>query len=800
MKYFILLTFLTLTNYLNSQIITVRDKETNRKLESVIIKSEVPKAITATNSLGEAELKLFKDSEKILFQHLGYKTLIKTYEMIMHEDLVIYLIPTNISLDQVVVSATKWNQSNIEIPTKIISISPKDIEFQNPQTTADMLSASGEVFIQKSQQGGGSPMIRGFATNRLLISVDGIRMNTAIFRSGNLQNVISLDNFSLQNVEVLFGPGSVIYGSDAIGGVMSFYTLQPQFSLNENIFLNGNAVIRNSSANNELTGHLDFNLGWKNFAALTSLTYSKFGDAIMGNYGPKEYLRNEFVKRINGEDVVITNSDPLIQKPTEYSQINLMQKLSLKTNNNWQFDYGFHYSSTSDYSRFDRLLRYRNGLPRSAEWYYGPQIWMMNNLNILNTAQNYFYDNVVLRLAHQFFEESRHDRDLNKTIRYDKIEKVNAYSLNLDFAKSLSKTQNIFYGIEEVFNNVNSTGKDTDIISANSVNGTARYPQSEWNSLSAYLAYKNNLSEKFIFEAGVRYSYFTLDATFDTTFYPFPFTKTNTQEGSVSGNVGIVLNPDETTTMNLNISTGFRSPNVDDLGKVFDSEPGAVVVPNPNLKAEYAYNVDLGIAKVFDDFLKIDATGFYTTLENAMVRRGFTLNGNDSLFYDGEMSKVQAIQNAANAYVWGIQTGFEIKFSLGFGLSVRANYQKGEEELDDGTKSPLRHAAPIFGTAHFTYSANKIKLDFYGIANGEISYKNLPKEERGKDYMYAIDQNGNPYSPSWYTVNLKVDYKLLEYFSLIGGIENISDQSYRPYSSGMVSVGRNFILSGKIKL
>ncbi|MFZ1292179.1 MAG: TonB-dependent receptor plug domain-containing protein, partial [Melioribacteraceae bacterium] len=464
-----------MTNYLNAQIITVRDKETNQKLESVIIKSEIPKAITATNSLGEAELKLFKDSEKILLQHLGYKTLSKSYEEILHEDLVIYLIPTNISLDQVVVSATKWNQSNIEIPTKIISISPKDIEFQNPQTTADMLSASGEVFIQKSQQGGGSPMIRGFATNRLLISVDGIRMNTAIFRSGNLQNVISLDNFSLQNVEVLFGPGSVIYGSDAIGGVMSFYTLQPQFSLNENIFLNGNAVIRNSSANNELTGHLDFNLGWKNFAALTSLTYSKFGDAIMGNYGPKEYLRNEFVKRINGEDVVITNSDPLIQKPTEYSQINLMQKLSLKTNNNWQFDYGFHYSSTSDYSRFDRLLHYRNGLPRSTEWYYGPQIWMMNNLNILNTAQNYFYDNVVLRLAHQFFEESRHDRDLNKTIRYDKIEKVNAYSLNLDFAKSLSKTQNIFYGIEEVFNNVNSTGKDTDIISANSVNGTARY-------------------------------------------------------------------------------------------------------------------------------------------------------------------------------------------------------------------------------------------------------------------------------------------------------------------------------------
>ena len=142
----------------------------------------------------------------------------------------ITLEDAGLSLDEIVVSATRWTQNKHDVPEKITTISTKQVALQNPQTAADLVGISDEVFIQKSQQGGGSPMIRGFATNRLLYTVDGVRMNTAIFRSGNLQNVISLDPFAIENTEVLFGPSSVIYGSDAIGGIMSFKTLTPQLS------------------------------------------------------------------------------------------------------------------------------------------------------------------------------------------------------------------------------------------------------------------------------------------------------------------------------------------------------------------------------------------------------------------------------------------------------------------------------------------------------------------------------------------------------------------------------------------
>ena len=173
-------------------------------------------------------------------------------------------------------------------------------------------------------------MIRGFATNRLLYAVDGVRMNTAIFRSGNIQNVINLDPFATERVEILFGPGSVMYGSDAIGGVMSFQTLSPQFSLDDEPLISGSAVIRTSTANNELTGHFDIKAGWKKWAMVSSISSFHFDDLRMGTYGPDEYLRPFFVERIDSLDVVVTNPDQHIQVPSAYDQINFMQKVKYK--------------------------------------------------------------------------------------------------------------------------------------------------------------------------------------------------------------------------------------------------------------------------------------------------------------------------------------------------------------------------------------------------------------------------------------------------------------------------------------
>ena len=283
-----------------SQLVTIKDEENHRPLELVTLSGEINSALIITNSNGQADISALREAAKIEIRMVGYKTIIRSYDQLKKEGFMVYMIPSVVSLDQIIISASRWRQPRREIPARITSITPKDIANGNPQTAADLLGLSGEVYIQKSQQGGGSPMIRGFATNRLLITVDGIRMNTAIFRSGNLQNVISLDPFVMDRTEVLFGPGSVIYGSDAIAGVMNFYTLPAALSPDGKPNLSGIASARFSSANNEITGHFNINVGLKKWAFMTSFSQFNFNDLQMGKNGPDEYLRNVYVQHVNG--------------------------------------------------------------------------------------------------------------------------------------------------------------------------------------------------------------------------------------------------------------------------------------------------------------------------------------------------------------------------------------------------------------------------------------------------------------------------------------------------------------------
>jgi hemoglobin/transferrin/lactoferrin receptor protein len=785
-----------------TQTIHVFNKETGESLDLVEVICESTNVSVLTNLKGQVDITGLKECEQIIVRSFGFKTWITSYAQLAANEFSVPMEPSFTQIGELVVSATRWAQTSRDIPNHITVISRRDIALQNPQTAADLLGVSGEVFIQKSQQGGGSPMIRGFSTNRLLYTVDGVRMNSAIFRSGNIQNVISLDAFAIESTEVLFGPGSVVYGSDAIGGVMSFRTLTPQFSANDEPYISGKVVHRYSSVNGEQTMHFDVNVGWKKWSSVTSLTHSKFGDLRMGTNGPDEYLKTFYVQRMDSIDRVVDNPNPLVQNPTGYSQVNMMQKIRFSPNKKWDFQYGFHYSETSAYSRYDRLIELRpDGLPRSAVWQYGPQKWMMNNLSASYLQTTRLFDRATIRLAQQYFEESRIDRNFSGSQRFrlrTQLEKVDAYSATIDFEKKAGKST-VFYGADYVYNGVTSIGSAVDIRNGDEVLVPDRYPAATWMSYAAFISYQYKFSDKFLLQAGGRLSAFDIQSDFTRhlEFYPFDFVSSSIQKSAVSGSLGGVYRPDETWKISVNGSTGFRAPNIDDIGKIFDFVGGEVVVPNTSLQAEYAYNGEINVSKVFGDRVKLDVVGFYTYLDKAMVRREFQVNGQDSILYDGEMSKVYAIQNAAYANVYGVNAGVEIKLSKGFSLLSRYNYQMGVEEMDNGEVSRARHAAPAFGVTRLTFQKSKLTMQLYAMYSAEVSFDNLNEEERQKPFIYAKDENGQPYSPSWWTLNYKAMYQFHPNFSVSAGIENITDVRYRPYSSGLVAPGRNMVLSVK---
>ncbi len=138
--------------------------------------------------------------------------------------------------------------------------------------------------------------------------VDGVRLNNAIYRGGHLHNSITVDNNVLSQVEILYGPGSAVYGSDAIGGVVHFHTKDPKLSKGDSIITSGSGMLRYNSSNQEKSGHFDIAIGGKKFGSITSVSVNDFGDLLSGSkrvHGYDDFGKiNVYSKRIEGKDSV----------------------------------------------------------------------------------------------------------------------------------------------------------------------------------------------------------------------------------------------------------------------------------------------------------------------------------------------------------------------------------------------------------------------------------------------------------------------------------------------------------------
>lgn len=796
MRILISIFFLAVSLSAFGQQVQVTNATTGEPVPAVLVYNKSKSVTAVTDNNGQVPLEKFNETESIYFQALGFTTGRTTKQQVAQQNNILYLAPESQKFDAIVISATKFQQRRQDVPQRIFSQSIDDIHLSNPQTSADLLQQSGQVFVQKSQQGGGSPLIRGFSTNRLLITVDGVRLNTAIFRSGNLQNIISIDPLSVERTEVILGPGGVVYGSDAIGGVMNFYTLKPQFTT-DSTAVSGRLIARYATANRENTAHASFNIGTKKFAAATSVSVNFFDDLRQGAHGPYDYLRPQFVSRINGVDVLVDNDNPLVQRPTGYDQLNLLQKFSYKLDARWEFNLGFIYTATSDVDRYDSLNRFRaNGDPRSAQWYYGPQKWLMIHANASHRGTGKWYDRMLITQAFQRHDESRNDRNFRSDILLETDDMVQAHSTSIDFERYDRENNILFYGAEFLHNRVFSIGRETNITNGEMIPAPSRYPDdSSWRSLAAYAKYQWSLAKNTTLQTGLRYNHIWLDASFDNTFFNFPFETAVINTGALTGGLGLSYLPGKFWELRANASTAFRAPNVDDVGKIFDPTPGILIVPNPSLESEYSYTGEIGVKFKHAEKFTIDLSAYYTFLQDAMVSRDFSLNGADFVQYNGDLRRVQAIQNVENARIYGIEVAMQYDLSPSWQFLAHYSWLTGEQRELDGRTVPVRHVAPAFGDAHFVYKKDKLKIDAFAQIAAQLNFSDLAPDQRERPDLYALDASGNPYAPRWYTINMRSQYAVSTNITATAILENITDQRYRPYSSGVSAAGRNFILA-----
>ncbi|MES2837355.1 MAG: TonB-dependent receptor [Bacteroidota bacterium] len=796
-----ILFFLCLAIYSNAQNVKVLDKVTLQAIPYATVKNS-KNTSTQTNEKGQINFVGFSTGDSLFVTALGYQNAAFVWNGKTTETLKIYLSEKSYSMSEVVISANKFDEKRKDIPQQINVINAREMEFANQQNTADLLTTTGNAFVQKSQMGGGSPVLRGFEASRVLMVIDGVRMNNAIYRAGHLQNVMRVDNNMLDKTEVIFGPGSVMYGSDALGGVMHFYTKNPVLSTDSGkTNVGGNAYVRYSSANNEKTAHADVNVGFKKFGSLTSITFSDFGDMRMGAKRKSEYgtwgQRTFYVERINGIDSTITNSNPELQVGSAYQQYDVLQKFMFKQSEKVNHVLNFQYSATGDVPRTDRLTDVRGGKPRFAEWYYGPEKRMMVSY-ALNLTKGSFYDRGKVVLAYQDIEESRVTRQYRRDTKTSQIENVKVATINVDFSKKI-KQHELRYGIDAAYNDVNSTAFTQNIVTGSEKPDATRYADGGANMAwgAAYFTHAWEISEKLILSEGIRFSTTQLNASFvDKTFFPFPYNDVKQSNNAVNGNIGLVFMPDNSWRFAIYGSSGFRSPNVDDLSKVFESSPGTLIVPNPTIKPEYTYTGDVSIGKTFAEKVSMEIVGYYTHVNNLMSVKPFTLNGASTIDFAGVTSNVVAMQNTEKAFVTGASYNLSAEVAKGWFINGAYTFTYGRLKTDT-VNYPLDHIPPMFGKLGLTYKTKQLRIEAFTLFNGgkySPDY-NLFGED---NQVYSL----NPvkgYSPAWYTINMRAAYQFTSLLQVQLALENIMDTYYRQFASGFSASGRNISATLRVK-
>jgi len=758
-----------------------------------------------TDHEGIADISGFGPADKLTFSHISYVPIVIERPALAPGIAKIELTLATINLQEVVLSANKVEEPYRDLPVRIDIIPTRQIRFGNPQTSAELLQQNGTVYVQQSQQGGGSPVIRGMETNRVLLVVDGIRMNNAIYRSGHLQNVITIDPNMLSRVEVVHGPGSVIYGSDAMGGVMHFYTRNPVLSANNKLSTSGNVMLRYSTAANEYSQSFDVNVGGKKIAAIIGGSSKSIGDLRQGSNRDSKYgdwgKCLYYAERTNNTDIMTPNADPLIQKNSGYKQYDLFAKVLIKPTAYQSLTLNAQFSNSGNIPRYDRLTEMKNGKLKYAEWYYGPQARAMVSVKSEWLKAMKMYDFARVTAAYQYISEDRISRSFGAAKKKYQEETVNILSLNADFMKKIFANSELRYGVEGILNLVGSKAYNQNVVTGEITRDAAtRYPDGgdHMFNLAAYASNNWEISRKLIFSQGIRINYVSLGAKYTAemmNLIKFPFNATMKQDNTAAnGSLGLVYMPANGWRITTNLSTGFRAPNIDDLTKLNESNSNdqLIIVPNPDLKPENAYNAEITIGKTFGETVQIEATGFYTLLTDAFVIAKFTYNGQDSILFDGNLCAVQAMQNTAKANVYGFEGSFLAQITKSLSLRSSLTYTYGHVMEED---VPLDHIPPVFGITSLKLELSRFTGECYARYNGWKRIEDYsPSGEDNETYATADGM------PAWYTLNLRAGYQFNQNISFQGGFENILDKHYRNFASGISAPGRNVYITLRANL
>ncbi len=819
--YLLLFTILLSTVKLSGQTVTIIDAFSQQPLENVMIVNQDKQRYTSSNQDGNIDLTYFAATDSLNFQLMGYESVTLSLEEIKKSRNIIALFLDEKQLSEIVLSVARTAEQSKKIAEKVSVVNQKSIAAQSPATGADLLLLAPSVRVQKSQGGGGSPVLRGFEANRVLLVVDGVRLNNAIYRSGHLQNAITVDPNSIERVEVIYGSSSVGYGSDALGGVVHYYTKTPKIN-NSKAMSSGFSSTYNS-AQNAFINHFETEASFKKWASYTSLTYASFGDLRMGKNRSHGFDDWGLVPNYssNSENTYFAqptvNADPNLQKNVGYTQFDLLEKVVINLPKASQLLLNFQLSNSSNIPRFDKLNELSNGSLRFAEWFYGPQKRVLFSPQLKLYPKKKFLYKGTITTAYQALEESRIQRKFNSLTRESQKENVSVLSVNGDFELAKKEQSSIAYGFELVHNRIKSTAQAKDLnIAGNLIRSfdnfrpiPTRYPSdgSHYNTAAIYGNFRYDLSNKTTLAFGGRFTSTHLKANWkETALIDASLNLVDVKNNALTGSFSVSYRPKTDWRLNLLLSSGFRSPNVDDLGKIRENK-GMLLVPNPNLNPEYVYNIDGGIAYLpLDKKVYFNLRFYHTSLQDYIGRMLYEVESDlttlapGTVEFSNDIVTTQANTNIGNGRIYGASFEGGIKLGATLDLSTNLTYTHAARNEMIGA---LPSILPFYGGAVLQYKKDALNLNL----NYSFNSRKNPEDyssggEDGLEETPIISTTNNQTvfagTPKWSILSFRGNYQVNKTVLLNAGVENIFDQHYRTFASGISAPGRSLILGTRV--
>ncbi len=637
----------------------------------------------------------------------------------------------------VVITAQRMEANSITVAEAVVATTQTEILRLPSLNTPDVMATMPGVWMQKTNHGGGSPFIRGLTGYYTLILTDGIRFNNSTFRSGPNQYLVTIDQSTLQRIEVLRGQGSVQYGSDAIGGVAQLFFREPGFA-NGGQTTTGRLYAQYMNHDMEYAGRAELEFGSENFGFLGGIGYKQLGDVKAGG-------------------------DLGTLSPTGFDEFSWDIKARTKVGNMiltgvWQHVVQedvplYHQIASGSYSRY----------------HFNPQQRDLGYIRLASTHQSKIFSQVRYTIAYLNSLEVREKQRTGSAIFRTERDKVDTYHGGVEVVSDFSSHWKASSGVEVYHDYVTSSADDTNLDTNESSAARGLYPDGTTYTNAALYSVHALDVKRFNFTLGGRYNMVQLtvdDPDFGTT---------RVKPQALVGNVGVVYSVLKGLQLLASANTGFRAPNVNDVSS-FGVADYRYEVPNYDLAPEKSFQYQAGIRTQLKQW-RAEIFVYQNHLKDLISNIPSTYNGQDSL--DG--AKVYKKENVNKASIKGIE--FSLQYEPVRWLSAFGNitYTVGDNTTRD---EPLSRIPPMFGRVG-------ADVRFKSAFTWRTEFIAAGKQERlssGDKADSRIQQGG---TPGWAVMNTRLEF-LYRNIKVNTGVQNIFDEAYRVHGSGVDGVGRSF--------